>query len=162
VVILLDVSLREAGIANRFAFSLTQAGSIAAALDRAGVDVVEVGYFRPALTAVSGASCAPRYLDTVLRSCTRASVAVMIHLPDVTLGCYKELAARGVSLVRFAVSPADLDSLPQHAGALLEAGLRFTVNAIRATELPPEQVLKTAVCAERLLARCFYIEDVSI
>lgn len=157
--VLLDVTLREAGIANRFSFSLAQVGAIVRALDEAGLDVIEVGYLRPAQSAPTGAACSPEYLDVVRANCVRSSLAVMIHPHEVTLDCYSELASRGFSLVRFAIAPQHAAELVPHAAAARMAGLGFTVNAIRSTEVAPDVLIAAARMAEQLGARCFYIAD---
>jgi 4-hydroxy 2-oxovalerate aldolase len=158
-VTLLDVTLREAGLANRFSFTADQVAGIALALDRAGVDIVEVGYRRLRLDEDSGACSPPGYLQRIRAVCQRAELAVMIHPADVTLDEYARLREQGIRLVRFAIAPRELGPLAAHAAAAHAAGLRFTVNATRSTEVPAEVVLGVARAAEELGAACFYVAD---
>jgi 4-hydroxy 2-oxovalerate aldolase len=156
---LLDVTLREAGLANGYAFTARQAAGIVAALARAGVDIIELGYRRPALAAAGGAACPPAYIAPLRAVCARAELAVMVHLPDVTLEEYARLRDDGIGLVRLAVAARELGALAGHARAARAAGLRFTVNLTRATEVPVEVVLDAARAAEDAGAACFYVAD---
>lgn len=156
---LLDVTLREAGFVNEYVFSRAQVAAIVDALDRGGVEVIEAGYFRPLRPEPTGAACGRAYLETVAARDRRALVSVMVHLRDVALDAYTALAHAGVSLVRFAASPRDLGDLPVHAEAARSAGLQFTVNAVRATELADGALVRMAEAADRLGARCFYVAD---
>jgi 4-hydroxy 2-oxovalerate aldolase len=155
----LDVTLREAGLANGFAFSCEQAVAIAATLDHAGVDVVEAGYRRPGSAGTTGASCPAAYLTALRAACCRSDLAVMVHLPEVGLDEYERLVDEGVDLVRFAVAPREVGMLAGHARAAVAAGLQFTVNITRATELAPEVVVDAARTAQDLGASCFYVAD---
>lgn len=156
---LLDVTLREAGIANGFSFTARQAEEIVAALDGAGVDIIELGYRRPALSSASGASCPTAYVAALREVCKRAELGVMIHPADVSLEEYARLRDEGISLVRFALAPRELADAALHARAARAAGLRFTINLTRATEVSPEVVLGAARTAEELGAACFYVAD---
>ena len=126
---LLDVTLREAGFINGYCFPLAAIEAIVAALDGAGIDVIEVGYYRPGQPDATGATCGPKYLETVAAPTRRAAVAVMVHPRDVPLDAYAALARAGVSIVRFALAPHDFDELTAHADAALSAGLwRLTID----------------------------------
>lgn len=158
---ILDVTLREAGIANGFSFSLAQAAQIAAGLDRAGVEVLEAGYAQPVHPGApaGGASCGPEYLAVVRRAAPRARLSVMVHPAEVPPQIHASLAEQGVDLVRFTVSGRTLDSLPRHAEAARAAGLSVAVNAVRVTELAASAVARCAQQAERLGAGCFFVAD---
>lgn len=156
---LIDVTLREAGLANGYSFTARQAAGIAAALDRAGVDIIELGYRRPAAAGATGASCPPGYVAPLRAACARAELAVMIHPADAEPEEHARLRDLGVALVRFAVAPRELGALADHARAARAAGLRFTLNLTRATEVAPELVLGAARVAQDLGAACFYIAD---
>jgi 4-hydroxy 2-oxovalerate aldolase len=156
---LLDVTLREAGLVNGYAFTARQAAAIAAVLDRAGVDTIELGYRRPAGAGATGAACPPEYIAQIREACVRAELGVMIHPSDVELDEYARLRDQGIALVRFAVAARELPALAGHARAAHAAGLRFTVNLTRATEVPADAVIEAARAAEDAGAACFYIAD---
>jgi len=163
---LLDVTLREAGIVNNFSFSIAQIQAIVTALDQAGIDIIEVGYFRPKQTTSTGNSCSPQYLDMVKSCCQHAALSIMVHISDVPLNSYHDLAKYGISLVRFAVNPHYIaenphyiSKLSKHTEAVLNAGLKFTLNVVRASEVPPDVLVLAALTAQKLGARCFYLAD---
>lgn len=158
---IVDVTLREAGIANGFSFSLDQVAQIASTLDRAGIDVLEAGYAHPAPAGApaSGESCGPEYLSVVRKAAPRARLAVMVHPAEVPPQLHASLAAQGVDMVRFTVSGRTLDALPRHVEAARAAGLAVAVNAVRVTEQPPAATARCAQLAERLGASCFFVAD---
>jgi len=156
---LLDVTLREAGLVNDFSFSSAQVQAIVTALDQAGMDIIEVGYFRPKQTNSSGISCSHQYLDMVKNCCQRAALSVMVHSTDVPLNSYRDLAKHGISIVRFAVNPHYVSELSRHTEAVLTAGLTFTVNAVRSSEVPSDVLVEAAQTAQQLGARCFFLAD---
>jgi 4-hydroxy 2-oxovalerate aldolase len=156
---LVDVTLREAGLANGYSFTLAQATAIARALDRAGIANIELGYRRPRLSDISGAACPPAYISSLRAVCKRAELGVMIHHAEVTIDEYARLRDQGLGLVRFALAASEFDALAVHARAACAAGLHFTVNLTRVSEVPPEVAIDVARAAEDAGARCFYVAD---
>lgn len=162
---LLDVTLRDGGYVNGHSWALADAISIAGAAADAGVPDVEVGYLRPERHTIDGAtkpsaSCPAAYLDS-LREATPAHVSLvaMAHQKDVPLTTYREVAARGVDMVRLPTKLSTLAGLRAHVEAIHEAGMQAAVNLIRISELTPSDIARAATTADEVGANVIYLAD---
>ncbi len=158
---LIDVTLREVGIANGFSFSLGQVLEITRSLDEAGVDFIEVGYLRELGPGVplGGGACDAEYLAAVRGAARRARVAAMVHTWEVTEDTYARLREFRVDLVRFTLSRKNAGEIERHAAALRRLGIPFTCNATRATEISLEELIEYGRLSERIGASAFYVAD---
>jgi 4-hydroxy 2-oxovalerate aldolase len=161
VVQLIDVTLREAGIANGFSFSIPQVVEIARALDQSGVDIIEVGYLREQRPGVppGGSTCDAEYLGAIRSVVRRARLAAMVHTGDVTLDTYQRLREFRFDLVRFTLSRKNHGDVERHAAAVRALGMNVAINVIRTTELSDTEVLEYGRLVERVGADCFYVAD---
>ncbi|MFI1972833.1 pyruvate carboxyltransferase [Streptomyces cinnamoneus] len=161
---LLDVTLRDGGYVNRHSWAADQAERVVRSVVRAGVERVEVGYFRPRRHDADGAtaptaSCPSGFLARLRRAAPRARLAVMVRPGDTAPEDYAALPALGVTTVRFPVGPRNLAATRPHIEAVKAAGMAVGLNVIRVSELPPAEVVRIAERAEGDGADVFYLAD---
>jgi len=156
---LLDVTLRDGGLKNQFAFSLDDCVSIAQLAARFGIGC-EVGYYRPRRTQQSGpAVCDKAYLELLRERASGASLAVMVHTTEVGLDDYSMLRDAGVRLVRFPTSKTNEAELEWHVEAVRELGIPFSLNLVRVTERSVTDIAHFARMCARLDAPIVYFAD---
>ncbi|GHF65677.1 4-hydroxy-2-oxovalerate aldolase [Streptomyces mashuensis] len=168
-VALVDVTLRDGGYVNKHSWTVAQARRVVRACAAAGVPLVEAGYLRPARHADDGgalpsASCPPQYLEILGEEAAAgpdggAGLVVMAHARDVSPAVLAGLARFGVRVVRMPVSPSGVRTLAPYAEAVHGAGMAFSVNLIRVSELAEPDVMSAARAAEELSADVFYLAD---
>jgi 4-hydroxy 2-oxovalerate aldolase len=161
---LVDVTLRDGGYVNGHSWSRDDALTIVDTCAAAHVKYCEVGYFRPRRHNTDEArllaACSP--VDYLAELCNRhadVSVVVMAHAKDLELTDYAMLRDVGVKMVRMPAKLAVLPSLVDHVAAAREAGLRVTVNLIRASEVSPAEVAEVAQLAGECGVDAFYLAD---
>ncbi|RAQ94146.1 4-hydroxy-2-oxovalerate aldolase [Thermogemmatispora tikiterensis] len=160
---LTDTTLRDGSHAMRHQFTRQQVRSIAQALDRAGVPVIEVthGDGLGGASLQYGFSHTPELeLIAEARSvCERARIAALL-LPGI--GTRKELKAaaeRGVQVIRIATQCTEADISEQHFGLTKELGLEAVGFLMMAHMRPPEVLAEQARLMESYGADCVYIVD---
>jgi 4-hydroxy 2-oxovalerate aldolase len=160
---ILDVTLRDGGYVNDFAFPTEGARRIVTTLSRVGVRGVEVGYYRPFLAhdpTVPGAKCCrPEYLRAVTQGVTDADVFVMVHLDELTVDDYRPLVDYGVTGVRMVVNDPSSPLVAHHARSIRAAGLLCSINLIRMSERTLESIVAFARDAEAHGADWFCLAD---
>lgn len=160
---IVDVTLRDGGYVNDHSFSFQQATNLVSGLSRAGVDFVEVGYFRPREEPnFSGrpAGCCPTgYLDALVKASDRAQLVAMAHVHQVSGDDYARLADHGVAMVRLPATPARIETVLDHVGHVRAAGMTASVNLIRCSEHDVATAVNFATRARDAGAAIFYIAD---
>lgn len=159
----IDVTLRDGGYVNNHSFSLQQAAGLVSGLSKAGLDFVEVGYYRPREERdFSGrpAGCCPMwYLDALAKADRRARLVAMAHVHQVTGDDYRRLADHGVAMVRLPTTPAKIETVLDHVGHIRAAGMTASVNLIRCSEHDAATAINFAERARDAGAEIFYIAD---
>ena len=161
---LLDVTLRDGGYINDHRWTPAQAAALTTACARAGVGIVEAGYYRPRLHSTSGraqpaACCPPAYLETLAEAAGDATVAVMVQPGDASAQQLADLARSGVRLVRLT---SRVDAVAGVAGAveaIHAAGMSVSVNLVRISEWDDAAVAAAAATATVLGADLVYLAD---
>ncbi len=161
---LIDVTLRDGGYVNNHLWSCPDAVAIASACARAGVLYCEVGYFRPRRHEEGGARqlaacCPPAYLRDLRDAAPGVTLVAMAHAHEVEPGEYRMLADNGVGMVRMPARLEVLPLLPRHVEAARAAGLRVTINLIRASEVTSGDAAAAARLARDCGAEAFYLAD---
>lgn len=161
---LIDVTLRDGGYVNQHLWSQADATAIVSACAAAQVMHCEVGYFRPRRIEADGtrqlaACCPPAYLSELHERSPEVTLVAMAHAHDLELGDYQVLRDNGVGMVRMPARLEVLAKLPRHIEAAKAAGLRVTVNLIRASEVTPEDAAGAARLAAHCGADAFYLAD---
>lgn len=159
---LLDCTLRDGGNQNNWRFSQSQANEIVARLDRARVDVIEVGYrggsgSRRDPDAGLTADSSVEFLRSLPKT-THAEIAVMVVPSVCQLSELESLAANGVSVLRIAAYPWDLQLTGAFVVRARELGMTATVNLMAVSYVSSEAIVDHVTRSDSR-PDVFYIAD---
>jgi 4-hydroxy 2-oxovalerate aldolase len=162
-VTLVDSTLRDGSHAKRHQISVEQAVTVARALDRAGVDVIEVSH-GDGLGGASfnyGFALTDEYelIEAAVKAVKRAKIAVLL-LPGI--GVKEDLArARdlGASVTRIATHSTEADVSPSHIAFARELGYKTCGFLMMAHMNSPEGLLEQAKIMEAAGAEVVYVTD---
>jgi 4-hydroxy 2-oxovalerate aldolase len=162
-VTLVDSTLRDGSHAKRHQLSVEQVTAVSAALDGAGVDVIEVSH-GDGLGGASfnyGFALTDEYelIEAAVGAVERARIAVLL-LPGI--GVKEDLArARelGASVVRVATHSTEADVSPSHIAFARELGFKTCGFLMMAHMNSPEGLLEQAKIMEAAGAEVVYVTD---
>ena len=162
-VTLVDSTLRDGSHAKRHQLSVEQVTAVSAALDRAGVDVIEVSH-GDGLGGASfnyGFALTDEYelIEAAVGAVERAKIAVLL-LPGI--GVKEDLArARelGASVTRVATHSTEADVSPSHLAFARELGYKTCGFLMMAHMNSPEGLLEQAKIMEAAGAEVVYVTD---
>jgi 4-hydroxy-2-oxovalerate aldolase len=162
-VTLVDSTLRDGSHAKRHQLSVEQVTAVSAALDRAGVDVIEVSH-GDGLGGASfnyGFALTDEYelIEAAVKAVERAQIAVLL-LPGI--GVKEDLArARdlGASVTRVATHSTEADVSPSHIAFARELGYKTCGFLMMAHMNSPEGLLEQAKIMEAAGAEVVYVTD---
>jgi 4-hydroxy 2-oxovalerate aldolase len=162
-VTLVDSTLRDGSHAKRHQLSVEQVTAVAAALDGAGVDVIEVSH-GDGLGGASfnyGFALTDEYelIEAAVGAVERAKIAVLL-LPGI--GVKEDLArARelGASVTRVATHSTEADVSPSHIAFARELGYKTCGFLMMAHMNSPEGLLEQAKIMEAAGAEIVYVTD---
>ncbi|ETK36988.1 4-hydroxy-2-oxovalerate aldolase [Microbispora sp. ATCC PTA-5024] len=158
-----DSSLRDGSHAKRHRFTAEDVRAVVAALDDAGVPVVEVahGDGLGGSSFTYGFSRTPEQtlIRTAVETAKRARIAFLM-LPGVGVrDDIREAAGNGASVCRIATHCTEADIAVQHFGLARDLGLETVGFLMMAHSSPPEALARQARIMADAGCQCVYVVD---
>jgi 4-hydroxy 2-oxovalerate aldolase len=158
-----DVTLRDGMHALRHRLAPARVCAIAAALDRAGVDAIEVahgdGLAGASLTYGPGSSTDWEWI-TAAAEVVENAVLTTLLLPGIgTIGALQQACDLGVRSVRVATHATEADIAVQHIAKARELGMDVAGFLMMSHMASPAELAKQAKVMEAAGAHCIYVTD---
>lgn len=160
---LLDVTLRDGGYQTNFHFSSEIIRYVLSALDKSGIEYIEVGYkngsFKPIANIGAAGMCSREYLEYCRKWIKRSKLTVIFHPKNIQEKDIEELKDCGVDSVRI-VFPAKNQQLGFSAIELAHKyGLEVFANITRASEYSLDELGDFVSDLSAFKPRAIYLAD---
>lgn len=158
-----DVTLRDGMHAIRHRMHPDQVRVVAAALDAAGVDAIEVahgdGLAGASLTYGPGSNTDWEWIAAAAEAVQRAVLTTLL-LPGIgTIADLRKAYDLGVRSVRIATHATEADIAAQHIATARELGMDVAGFLMMSHMAPPAELAKQARLMEEAGAHCVYVTD---
>lgn len=160
---IIDTTLRDGSHAMAHQFTETQVRETVRALDRAGVDTIEVSHG----DGIGGSSFNYGFSHTdemtliaaAREEATQARIAVLLVPGIGTVEHLKRARDAGADMVRVATHCTEADVSPQHFAAARDLGMETAGFLMMAHRTPPEDLAKQARIMVDAGCQCPYVTD---